>query len=118
MVASFVGSHACAVVLHRFCAGFWAFFANFQAKFSSHFTQALNNQVRNNIKKKKKPAQNEWLIDLMNSAAIAIKFKNEQAIVDTVQAAPEHDFDFKNFHLLPDDFHAYRGRNVERTISL
>jgi len=112
MVAYFVGSHACAVVLQRLCAGFLAFVAIFQVKLNSDFMQALNNQVRDTIKKKKETAGNEWKSNLMNGAAIVIKFKNEQEIVDTVQAAPEHEFDFKNFHLLPDDLCTDRGRKT------
>ena len=116
MLADFVGSHACAVVLQRFSAGFWAFIAIFQVKLNSDFMQALNNQVKDTINKKEEPAADERKINLMNGAAIAIKLKNEQEIVETVQAAPGHKFDFKNCLLLSDDLCTYRGRNIGRAI--
>jgi len=116
MLADLVSSHARAILLQRSSAGFWTFGAIFQVEFNPDFTQALKNKMKDTSKKKKEPAENEQKIDLMNSAAIVIKVKNEQEIVDTVQVAPEHQSDFKNFHLLPDDLCTYRGRNIGRAI--
>jgi hypothetical protein len=108
--ADFISSDAIAILLQQLSAGSWPIDVIFRVNLISHFNLAFNNfnnQVKDDVEKKREDTEGEYKIKLINCAAAVANVQSKQdRILEIDQAAPEPQIDIKAFQHQQDEIYS------------